>query len=581
MAQSPADPASSATSAVAVSATAVAVLRRWESMLVIGLLVWVWLALCYPLYDTDFWFHLRTGDWILANGRVPQTDLYTFSDADKPWIDLHWGFQVLVAALFRLGGVPLVTLVKATLLTLTVAIGWRAGGSGLPAWQKCLVWLLPCVCVIGRGLERPEMLSQLFLTLWLLIAARADRQPRWMWWLPVLNVVWINCHALFILGLSVGAAYAVDLFLRQRWGGRLGLAPVSGRPALSQVGIVGGLVAVSSLLNPYGWTGAMFPLTLYRKFSVEKEFYSRTIGEFQPPIMFVLRHGFGNLFLLAELGTWVISAASFVVLFRQTRRWSPYRVLLFAAYTHLAWQASRNTNIFALVTAVIACDNFAEAFGVWRAKATVNLRSAAVAPSVALDSLSNVAMPPSAADLPRTRWLCVGTIGLILAVVSGAWNAIGEGNKPFAIGEAPRWFMHDAAQFAAQPGFPERAFVANIGQAEVYVYHNAPERRVFMDARLEVCTQQTFERFNAILEGMARNERSWLAQFSGQELPVVLLDSRTARGPINGLLQSRDWRLVFADASGAVFLPTSRAEALQLPAVDPRPLMFPDGPPAR
>ena len=167
--------------------------------------------------------------------------------------------------------------------------------------------------------------------------------------------------------------------------------------------------------------------------------------------------------------------------------------------------------------------------------------------------------------------------GLCVAVVTGWWNENAEKNKPFGLGEARNWFIHDAARFASQPGFPHRAFVANIGQAEVYVYHNAPQFRVFMDARLEVCTQQTFEMFNRVLAAMAVSDPTWQALFRDGELPVVILDSRTSRPAINGMMRTAGWRLVFADRAAAVFLPNDRADQLRLPFADPTPLIDPDG----
>ena len=65
--------------------------------------MWLFLACCFPLTDTDLWWHLKTGQLILAEGRLPQVDWYTYTDFDKPWIDLHWGFQLLVTALYGRG----------------------------------------------------------------------------------------------------------------------------------------------------------------------------------------------------------------------------------------------------------------------------------------------------------------------------------------------------------------------------------------------------------------------------------------------------------------------------------------------
>jgi hypothetical protein len=34
--------------------------------------------------DPDFWWHLRTGRWMLDNGRLPSLDLYTFTVPSGP-----------------------------------------------------------------------------------------------------------------------------------------------------------------------------------------------------------------------------------------------------------------------------------------------------------------------------------------------------------------------------------------------------------------------------------------------------------------------------------------------------------------
>lgn len=530
----------------------------WSRVLVTSLLVWTFLSLCFPLFDTDFWWHLKTGDWILAGNGIPYVDLYTFRDSDKPWIDLHWGFQVLVALLYRSGGIPLVTLVKATVITAAVALSFQAGGDHrLALWKKAALWILPVICIVGRGNERPEMLSQLFLAIWLWIAHRSKSRPNLIWYLPLVQLIWVNCHALFVLGLVVGFCFGVDAIVRELAQGRYGLERRPEKPDLRSLWIVAGLVAAACFLNPYFEEGALFPLTLFRKFSVEKEFYRRNIGEFRPPIDYILHFGFNNIYLLSELLVWIVTAYSFLWLLFGKRRWSPFRLLLFAGFSHLAWQMSRNTNIFAIVSGVIASQNFADA----------------------RDDEAPLAQSKTfPVEIWRTQQVTAVIIGLCVAVVTGWWNEIGEKNKPFTLGEAPRWFIHDAAKFAGQPGFPDQAFVSNIGQAEVYVYHNGPQRRVFMDARLEVCTQRTFELYNSVLADMATGSTRWQHLFPG-DLPVVILDSRTSRMAIGGLLNSPNWRLVFADSAGAVFLSKTKADQLNLPIADPAPLMYPDGPP--
>ena len=69
----------------------------------------VFLALTFllglvPLKDTDFWWHLRTGDLIRRTGVVPTVGyLHLFRSKGGPWIDLHWLFQVASAWLHEPG----------------------------------------------------------------------------------------------------------------------------------------------------------------------------------------------------------------------------------------------------------------------------------------------------------------------------------------------------------------------------------------------------------------------------------------------------------------------------------------------
>jgi hypothetical protein len=536
--------------------------RLWEKIVFGGLLLWTFLTLCYPMRDTDFWWHLKTGELILERWTIPTVDLYTYSDFDKPWTDLHWGFQVLITGIYRLGGVNLVILVKAAVITGAVAVAWLAGGRDLPAWIKSLLWIPAIVCVSGRGYERPEMLSQLFLAAWLWIALRIAERPRLIWLLPALQVVWVNCHALFVLGLAVGAAYAADCVAREIAGGRWGLAPPDREPSGRVIVRAGALVAVACLINPYFEEGARFPLTLYRKFSVDQDFYSVNIGEFQTPLMFIQRAGWRGLFsiyIISELIVWCVTASSFVVLAWRRRRWSVMRVLLFAGFSHLAWKATRNVNIFAIVSLVVACENFAE-IGAGQARA------------------SSI---PGRPTVRNSRRMAAFVTCLIVAVVTGGWRAITEEGKEFRLGESPNWYIHAAAKFAGQPGFPNRAFVAHNGQAPVYTYHNAPGHWVFMDARLEVCTKRTFEEFNAILGLMVRGDPAWqtLLAAGSSEMPVVILDSRGSRFQIAAMMQTPGWRLVFADRAAAVFLTDQQADALNLPKADYEPLLNPDNRP--
>ncbi|HEX7506648.1 MAG TPA: hypothetical protein VF550_07735 [Polyangia bacterium] len=47
-----------------------------------------------------------TQQLILERGEVPRTDWFSYTNAGRQWIDLYWLFQVGLALLYRIGGVP-------------------------------------------------------------------------------------------------------------------------------------------------------------------------------------------------------------------------------------------------------------------------------------------------------------------------------------------------------------------------------------------------------------------------------------------------------------------------------------------
>lgn len=49
---------------------------------------------CHVLTNFDIWWHLRAGKYILQNHQIPQQDIFSYTAAGRPWIDLHWLFQV-------------------------------------------------------------------------------------------------------------------------------------------------------------------------------------------------------------------------------------------------------------------------------------------------------------------------------------------------------------------------------------------------------------------------------------------------------------------------------------------------------
>ena len=121
----------------------------WSPTLVGALLILTFLLGCFPMGDFDVWWHLGTGRMILEHGAVPRVDVLTYTNAGRPWIDLYWFFQVIVALLYRAGGVPALVLLKALVGTATVALALATRRPGSRVWPACAVWLVAVVVFSG------------------------------------------------------------------------------------------------------------------------------------------------------------------------------------------------------------------------------------------------------------------------------------------------------------------------------------------------------------------------------------------------------------------------------------------------
>ena len=69
------------------------------------------LAVAFPfllalekISESDTFWHLKTGEWIIAHGAVPHADPFSATVNGKEWLDWEWLFQVGIYVLYSWGG---------------------------------------------------------------------------------------------------------------------------------------------------------------------------------------------------------------------------------------------------------------------------------------------------------------------------------------------------------------------------------------------------------------------------------------------------------------------------------------------
>ncbi len=120
-----------------------------DRVLLLLMIAFAFLLGCQQLADADFWWQVRSGQWILEQRSVPALDPFTFASADRTWLDLHWLFQVVLAAAYAVGGVPGAILMTSAVCAALVMVVFTLRDRRWPIWLTAACWL-PAVALMSR-----------------------------------------------------------------------------------------------------------------------------------------------------------------------------------------------------------------------------------------------------------------------------------------------------------------------------------------------------------------------------------------------------------------------------------------------
>jgi hypothetical protein len=212
----------------------------------------------YFLHDPDTFWHIRTGEWILDNARVPTVDLFSYTAAGKPWIATEWLSEIIFAIAFKFGGWRAVIILTAMscaaivgilcfylvrCLRFSVAIGCAA---------------LTAALISAHFLARPHVFSYILLIVWTIILLdtyddeNSNIPPALT--LAPLMVLWANLHGSFTFGLAllyvfVGFSLYENIIRRNYTKCR-------------QILVVVFIVTLCAMMTPYGISSAFMTAKL-------------------------------------------------------------------------------------------------------------------------------------------------------------------------------------------------------------------------------------------------------------------------------------------------------------------------------
>ncbi len=177
------------------------------------LAIWILFILLFTMavripLDTDTWWHLRSGQIMLDEGKILKQDVFSHTRQGEEWINHSWGAQIFLYGTYWLTGGDADPADTGTIgLALFTAL--LATGGMMLVYRICpgTVYSRMFVLVLGAATAavfwspRPQMFSFLFgtITLYLLYLYKYRHLDR-LWLVPILMVLWVNLHAGFAIG---------------------------------------------------------------------------------------------------------------------------------------------------------------------------------------------------------------------------------------------------------------------------------------------------------------------------------------------------------------------------------------------
>jgi hypothetical protein len=166
--------------------------------------------------DPDLWWHLKAGQQMIDTRSVPHTDDYSFTKQGSEWVAHEWLSEVIMAAIYRVTGlVGLVTIFSLIIVIALWLVYCRCDGKPYAASTAVLLAAAASFPLFG---VRPQMLTLLLASIYIVLLERFD--PKRLWWLVPLMLLWVNLHAGWALGLTLISLYLIRAVLDGEWNDR-------------------------------------------------------------------------------------------------------------------------------------------------------------------------------------------------------------------------------------------------------------------------------------------------------------------------------------------------------------------------
>ncbi len=454
--------------------------------------------------DTDTWWHLRAGEWMVEHRAILRTDPFSLTRLGQEWVNPGWLAQILLFGVYRLGGFPALNAFTALMVLVAFAFAWSIMEA--PVTVRAFILLLAVTVSGVYWAARPHILSFALAGAFLYVLEHHRRGRRGLIWsLPPLMALWVNLHGGFAIGFLLLGAYGVGALLELLWPvlrheRGIDEAWVANRGQVRDLWAAFGASIVAAGFNPRG-----FAILLYPFQTVSIGALQDFIQEWQSPDFHQLHVQPFLWMLLLTMIAWAYSR----------RRLRPSELFLAVGFTYLSLMAGRNIALFALVTAP----------------------SLARHTQGALEPYLRLNLRPDSAYPQRMRIVNALLFGLLLVAAAAKISVplSGEVNR-----EAIRGFAPVAAVEVLKREAPRGDLFNSYNWGGYLIWEAYPQYLTFVDGRTDLFDDEIL---NAYLLAW-RAEPGWQDIFRDWGIQVALIEPDA---PLREALLGAGWVERYSD----------------------------------
>lgn len=460
------------------------------------------------LRDSDSFWQIKVGQWILEHGAVPYTDVYSFTRFGEPWISSSWLSQVLYAIVYGPGDWAGPVILSSLALGATIAIFMSLLSGYFDPARAILISTLALLQSTTHFLARPHMLAlPVMLAFVGGLMAAADRRSHPSWWLLPLMALWANLHGGFVLGLALIGPIGLEAI----W-----FTDPKRRFLLAARWALFGIAAVAaSCATPYGWgtlLGAAKILSMGKLLSLIWEWMPVNFSSFN----------FFEATLLALIG---------FALFGKLKLSVP-RIILLLGLIWMALTHVRNIEIFAFLAPLVLAKPVAEQFGIAKA----------IAPG-----------------FDETRSPSYVTMLAAIAIAATGWASTAA-----IVAHHPFIFLPTQTPVAAVDLLEQRKAQRIFSTAPFGGYLISRDIKAFIDGRAELYGEKfVIDYFDAT---EARNLDNLLRMLDQYRIDATLLNATSPAA--YALDHVKGWKRIYTDDRAAIHVRTDEAQASAAPAAE-------------